>query len=873
MKAIKALQTFYVFLLCLLPLQLALGVSETEEISPIVHQGLEGAIEEISPLVPQGLEGASASEEVSSLVPNKPPFLNQGNNKLPFGTSSAGLVLDPPDQLLHKRGLQATLPWNQVGNDIEAEPVANDNFGLSVAMSKDGMRIAAGAHNNDGNGNGSGHVRVYDYIAASTSWVQVGNDIDGDSGSLFGHSVGMSGNGMRVACGALYGNHVRVYDWVASTSGGGSWVQVGNDIEGQGGFGYSLAMSEDGMRIVAGGAYYDNFKGIVMVFDYIAASNSWVQLGDSIYGDTASDNFGSAVATSGEGLRVAIGAWGHGPNSGQARVFDYSATSNSWVQVGNDIDGQEDNSQTGRSLAMSKDGKRLAVGSLGKHIRVYDEEDISSSGSSSWVKVGNDIPEGPGYAQTGTCVALSEDGTRMAAGSLENIRVFTSVSGSWVQVDNDIDVQNWDNISINSVAMSYDGLRVVIGAPWNDKIGTNAGLVTVFVDPNPTPSPTGSPTPAPTTPSPTGSPTFTPANQGSFEIHSTGDITGTATSDFTIDLKAPYNASNRVHKTTVLSPNCIQNFTGTAADAFNVTDSVDVSLGGGFISYESTIAVDISKVNGTEWWEDLPNAGALGGIFDVCLQSAVYFELPDGTIEKMNFVDTNVTVKVEMDANFNIASINAERKDAVKQDLTLDYSDYVTAYQCAEGIEGSEIVGQQYSQGDVLKICVKSTDSGIMQVGSIKSLTLSQIGTGAGGAFSYISNGVIADDEIAETACDTSTFPVHVCHADMQLLGRYFGVDEPGDLTASGSVELTFPTTGRRLTVDVPIAGIRGTSSGDVARRMEETSRTPSPEAASFNIKVSLEPTDGSGSNFFYGATSAVMSGLVAAAAGTILMV
>ena len=323
-----------------------------------------------------------------------------------------------------------------------------------------------------------------------------------------------------------------------------------------------------------------------------------------------------------------------------------------------------------------------------------------------------------------------------------------------------------------------------------------------------------------------------------------------------------------MHKTTVLSPNCIQNFTGTAADAFNVTDSVDVSLGGGFISYESTIAVDISKVNGTEWWEDLPNAGALGGIFDVCLQSTVYFELPDGTMEKMNFVDTNVTVKVEMDANFNIIAINAEKKDAIKQDLTLDYSDYVTAYQCAEGSEESEILGQ-YSQGDVLKICVKSTDPNIVQVGSIKSLTLSQTGTGAGGAFSYISNGDVADDEIVQTACDTSsTSPVHVCHADMLLLGRYFGVDEPGDLTASGSVELAFPTTGgRRLTVDVPLtAGIRG-SSEDVARRMEEETRTP-PEAASFNVKVSLEPTDGSG------ATSTVlMSGLFAAAAGAILMV
>ena len=104
----------------------------------------------------------------------------------------------------------------------------------------------------------------------------------------------------------------------------------------------------------------------------------------------------------------------------------------------------------------------------------------------------------------------------------------------------------------------------------------------------------------------------------------------------------------------------------------------------------------------------------------------------------------------------------------------------------------------------------------------------------------------------------------------MQLLGRYFSVDEPGDLTASGSVELTFES-GRRLTVEVPIAGgIRG---GDLAlenssRRMEdERTREDSP----FAVNVSLKSVDGSGSVYF-GAASLTMSGLVAAAGGAILM-
>jgi hypothetical protein len=136
-----------------------------------------------------------------------------------------------------------------------------------------------------------------------------------------------------------------------------------------------------------------------------------------------------------------------------------------------------------------------------------------------------------------------------------------------------------------------------------------------------------------------------------------------------------------------------------------------------------------------------------------------------------------------------------------------------------------------------------------------------------------ITNGVVADEEIAATACDTSISPAHVCHADMQLLGRYFAVDEPGDLTASGSVELNFSTGRRLVTVDVPIAGIRG-GRGDLAleknsaRRMVEKLDE---EDASFDVEVSLKPLDESGGPEYYGAT--LMSVLAAAAGGAFLMV
>jgi hypothetical protein len=78
-------------------------------------------------------------------------------------------------------------------------------------------------------------------------------------------------------------------------------------------------------------------------------------------------------------------------------------------------------------------------------------------------------------------------------------------------------------------------------------------------------------------------------------------------------------------------------------------------------------------------------------------------------------------------------------------------------------------------------------------VAKIKSLALSQAGLNAGDPpFTYITDGVVASPEIAATNCTTTADPNVVCWADMQLLVRYFGVDEPGDLIVFGSVEVSF---------------------------------------------------------------------------------
>ena len=75
----------------------------------------------------------------------------------------------------------------QVGADIEGE-AAYDESGNAVAMSSDGTRVAIGALLNDGNGNDAGHVRVY--AESGGTWTQVGADIDGEAADDFAKTLG-----------------------------------------------------------------------------------------------------------------------------------------------------------------------------------------------------------------------------------------------------------------------------------------------------------------------------------------------------------------------------------------------------------------------------------------------------------------------------------------------------------------------------------------------------------------------------------------------------------------------------------------------------------------------------------------------------------
>jgi hypothetical protein len=136
-----------------------------------------------------------------------------------------------------------------------------------------------------------------------------------------------------------------------------------------------------------------NFAGHVRVYTLTSIS-TWEQVGADIDGETGFDQSGYSVAMSADGKVIAIGAInndGSGSNVGNVRV--YSSSSGSWVRVGLDIDGEIAGDTSGQSVAISSDGTTVAIGanlndgngSTSGHVRVY------KLSTGSWRQVGEDI--------------------------------------------------------------------------------------------------------------------------------------------------------------------------------------------------------------------------------------------------------------------------------------------------------------------------------------------------------------------------------------------------------------------------------------------------------------------------------------------------
>merc|ERR1719276_81423 len=238
----------------------------------------------------------------------------------------------------------------------------------------------------------------------------------------------------------------------------------------------------------------------------VNGTDEWVQLGDTIEGEQAYENSGNSVALSEDWHTVAVGAPGYTNSNndtfaGATRVYTMVNGTDEWVQLGDTIEGEQADERSGYSVALSNDGRTMAVGAIGYTnsnnaafagaTRVY----TMVNGTYEWVQLGDTIEGEQAYENSGYSVALSEDGHTVAAGAPYSTnsnndtfagatRVYTIVNGTgeWVQLGDTIEGEQAGEFFGYSVALSEDWHTVAVGAPYstNSNNDTLAGATRVY---------------------------------------------------------------------------------------------------------------------------------------------------------------------------------------------------------------------------------------------------------------------------------------------------------------------------------------------------------------------------------------------------------
>ncbi|ANW23289.1 hypothetical protein BA953_03190 [Vibrio coralliilyticus] len=328
--------------------------------------------------------------------------------------------------------------WRQVAYVKASNAGAYDRFGFNVVISGDGSTMAASS----------------------------GGEDNGVSGIITDGSE-VTDSGFESGSGAVYLFRKNVGNWQQT-----AYVKPSN-TDTNDWFGYSIDLSQDGTTMVVAARDEDNSaKGIITdgsevsdiglaaesgaVYVFRNAANTWSQMAYIKASNTESgDQFGKSLSLSADGATLAVGApnednglagivtdgsevldSGSAPSSGAVYLFRFESSAwspSAYIKASN----TGSNDYFGSSVALSEDGKVLAVGAYGESngvsgvivdgSEVIETESAASSGavylfkdlSSEWKQTSFIKASNPGAGDFfGDWVALSSDATTLAVGAI-----------------------------------------------------------------------------------------------------------------------------------------------------------------------------------------------------------------------------------------------------------------------------------------------------------------------------------------------------------------------------------------------------------------------------------------------------------------------
>lgn len=375
-------------------------------------------------------------------------------------------------------------------------------FGISTALSADGTVLVAG-----GPLDSSNYGATWIYRKQKDGWHQEGPKLIGDNANADdkmpyqGWAVAISADGNRFATGGPFNNNNTGSVWIFEHNTDPlkpQWAQMGQKIISknlngtENNLGFSVALSGDGNKLAIGAPGDNNGLGSTFIYEY--HNEEWQEGAKLVSPNTdAQAQQGYTVALSNDGTILAIGA--PADNNNKGAVFIYRCTEKVCTQDHGKIVAYDagENAQQGFSLALSSDGKTLAVSGVG---------DDSSRGAvwiytydGTWKQQGEKLigAETDKQNQFGYSIALSStDNTLLIGGNhyyynTGAVWKFIKTSDTqWAQDGRHILAKNAGIAHQGcSVALSADGNLAINAGPYHNK---GQGAVWIFGKPEPSAS-------------------------------------------------------------------------------------------------------------------------------------------------------------------------------------------------------------------------------------------------------------------------------------------------------------------------------------------------------------------------------------------------
>jgi hypothetical protein len=375
--------------------------------------------------------------------------------------------------------------YDPLGQDLVGEN-GNYFFGAFISMNNQGDRIAVYEAFVDGDS--SGQVSTFEFN--NGLWNLIGNPVLGLP-SFDGQGAGMVklndiGNRFIFSSPLNSGNNIeaagtaRVFELQNN-----QWVQIGQDLygsEANDGFGGSVDINATGNTIIIGATEagkINSNEGYVKI--YSLQNNVWTQLNQTLNGDQNNSDFGSAVSIDASGSRIAILAQGYSTNNGYVQIFE--SQSNSWIQLGNTIIGETSDDSLGsfntNPLDLTDDGQIIAFSGNRSTDNVGYVKVLQFQGN-SWVPKGPTIIENITNTSFGSSLSMNYNGNIIVIGSpvQEGITsVYDYSNEAWQKSIPNIVGTESSSFFGCSTAINYLGTTFASSAPLFNGNGNALGLV------------------------------------------------------------------------------------------------------------------------------------------------------------------------------------------------------------------------------------------------------------------------------------------------------------------------------------------------------------------------------------------------------------